>query len=165
MLRYWPLRLEDKWDARSWTMTRPGQDSPVFVFLREPKLKASFLLHKNSKRLAFLLNFKMVFFLFVCMCVHLWHRSEDNHVGSWPLNLGHQAWQHVPLSTWANALIPKRFFFSWWLSVYSSVPESQRMFVIGTPSLGSDTFCKDQNRQDLISCHLTSPSCSQLLYY
>lgn len=50
-------------------MPWPGQDSPVFVFLREPRLKASFLLRENSKRLASLLNFKMVSFLFVCTCV------------------------------------------------------------------------------------------------
>lgn len=87
-------------------MLWPGQDSPVFVFLREPKLKASVLLRETSKRLASLSNFKMVWYFFFFACVpgcmlthtHRWW-SEDSHVGSWPLNLGHQAWQHVPLST------------------------------------------------------------------
>lgn len=58
-------------------MPWPGQDSPVFVFLREPGLKASFLLRENSKRLASLLNFKMVsFFVCVHVCTH-----THTHIG------------------------------------------------------------------------------------
>lgn len=66
-------------------MLWPGQDSPVFVFLREPKLKASVLLRETSKRLASLSNFKMVwFFVCVCLCVcsHT-HLGGDQKTAMW----------------------------------------------------------------------------------